>query len=291
VEGLEVSGDRATAVVGSVVDPHSSRPVASFRVVADRVILCAGAIHSPLLLSQAGVGGRAVGRHLTLQPQAPVSALFKEEVVLYRGIPQSAALWGQEVISEMEGLGGFRIEGVSAGPAMAAVAGGLEVQQVHGQLRHFRQTAGCLVLVPDTPSGRVTREKTGRPRIRYQMTRSYKKTLREGIRTATRAYLEAGAELVALPFAASQPITALSELDQLDRYPIRPASLALISAHPQGTCRMGLDTKTSVVDPALKVHGMKNLHVIDASIFPTSASSHTMIPIMSFAWLAAHELV
>ena len=34
---------------------------------------------------------------------------------------------------------------------------------------------------------------------------------------------------------------------------------------------------------------MKNLQVLDASVFPSSSSSHTMIPTMTMAWLGASE--
>ncbi|KAL7807340.1 GMC oxidoreductase [Trichoderma aethiopicum] len=38
--------------------------------------------------------------------------------------------------------------------------------------------------------------------------------------------------------------------------------------HPCGTARLGKTIEQGVVDPALKVHGVKNLRVIDASIMP-----------------------
>jgi choline dehydrogenase-like flavoprotein len=53
---------------------------------------------------------------------------------------------------------------------------------------------------------------------------------------------------------------------------------------------MGPDPAKSVVGMDLKVHGAENLWVMDASIFPTTSSTHTMVPVMSYAWLAAHEV-
>jgi choline dehydrogenase len=52
--------------------------------------------------------------------------------------------------------------------------------------------------------------------------------------------------------------------------------------HPVGTCKMGLDTM-SVVDPALRVHGVDNLRVIDASIMPTITRGHTHAPAVMIA--------
>jgi choline dehydrogenase len=54
--------------------------------------------------------------------------------------------------------------------------------------------------------------------------------------------------------------------------------------HPSSTCRMGTSPKTSVVDPRLRVHGIQNLRICDASIFPNLLTGNINAPSMMVGW-------
>jgi choline dehydrogenase len=61
--------------------------------------------------------------------------------------------------------------------------------------------------------------------------------------------------------------------------------------HLCGSCAMGADVQTSVVDERLRVHGLAGLRVVDASIFPNITSGNINAPTMMVAEKGAEMIL
>jgi choline dehydrogenase len=61
--------------------------------------------------------------------------------------------------------------------------------------------------------------------------------------------------------------------------------------HLCGSCAMGPDARTSVVDARLRVHGIDGLRIVDASIFPNITSGNTNAATMMVAEKGAQMIL
>jgi choline dehydrogenase-like flavoprotein len=53
--------------------------------------------------------------------------------------------------------------------------------------------------------------------------------------------------------------------------------------HPMGGCRMGTDPRESVVDSNLTVHGIPNLSLATAAVYPAGGSSNPSLTIIALS--------
>lgn len=266
------------------LDAEGRREQREVTVRARTVIVAASAIESAHLLLRSGIGNEHVGRHLMLQPQLPLVAEFPERVEAFRGIPQAYAVTEHEREDDPEhGLWGFRIEAIMGTPGIVSTmlpGTGADAMRL---MKRYAHLAASLLLVPDAPSGRVTAGDAGRPRIEYRQREDHASRLRQAIEVAARVYLEAGAVRVIVPATTPIVIESARDLSRMRDARFTAARAPLISAHQQGTVRFAPNARDGAADPEGRVHGARGVYVMDSSLFPSSASSHIMAPIMTIA--------
>ena len=296
---LEPLGKAGYRVHCTVVERGTRKGRLPLTIDCKRIILSASSIHDPAILIRSGLdkGLPQLGKNLSLQPQIGAVSLFEkdQEIIHWRGAPQTVEVTEFDDNTPDHGLGGFRMEGIGGvlGPIMIMLPGfGQDHKRYAAQMRNMSVT---LLLVPDQPSGEIGYSwgDDGRviPDIKYTIKDEWKARAKRGMRKTAELLFEAGATEVAFANQVFAPLKGPAEISRLEEFPMEPGWAGFISAHNQGTCRMGTSADNSVVDQNLKVHTLDNVYVMDASVFPTSAATHTMLPIMLVTDRAVHRML
>jgi choline dehydrogenase-like flavoprotein len=61
--------------------------------------------------------------------------------------------------------------------------------------------------------------------------------------------------------------------------------------HQAGTCRMGNDSKTSVVDKSCRIHDVDNVYVVDGSVHVNNGGFNPSLTIQAIAYMASERIV
>ena len=219
-----------------------------------------------------------VGRNLMFHPVSIVMGVFDEQLEGYKG-PMACVIVSSEFYETDLSRGfirGYNLQVLrNSGPAITAqgfvmpspIPWGSDHHRVFNE--RFGRTISIAVLGEDLPEShnRVDLDPTltdgdgiPAPKIDYRMSENSLKMMDHGMARATEALQAAGAlEVLANPL-------------------LRPAGWHLL-----GTARMGAHVGNSVVDSNGRSHDVKNLFIIDGSIFVTGGAVNPTSTIQALA--------
>lgn len=298
-ERLLTERRRAVGVVASVRTAHGDAP-ARVTVRARVVVLAAGALQTPVLLLRSGVVNPHIGRHLHLHPSAISVGVYPEKIYAWQGVLQSAY---SDQFARLDRGYGYMLEVAPAHPGLFGLATPwYSARNYRDEMRRVAHLASIMVLSRDRGEGQILLSRDGTPRIDYTVSAYDRKHLLHGLRQGTRIHFAAGAErVISLQNRPTSLVRAADRAEQARRVRafdrllecrgLGPNQIVLFSAHQMGTCRMGADPRTTVIDAQHQVHDVAGLFICDSSAFPSASGINPMLTIMALAHRASRALV
>ena len=261
---------------------------------AEVVVLACNGVGTPRLLLNStsemfpdGLANRSglVGHNLMFHPTGGAQGLFEQPLDGHMG-PQGCCILSHEFYETdlaRDYVRGYTMQITrSTGPVVTALTGTRNGDIPWGAAHHdafagrFDHTASVGILCEDLPEdhNRVTLDPNlvdsdgiPAPKIDYRISENSMKMLKHGQERARKVLAAAGAK-------------------EIRTY--GPARLA--GWHLMGTARMGSDPGNSVVNDRGRCHDVRNLFIVDGSIFVTSASVNPTSTIQALALYVADSM-
>jgi choline dehydrogenase-like flavoprotein len=254
-----------------------------FDVLADTVVVAAGATETPHLLQRSGLGAHPrLGRNLALHPAVMLAGRFTDDVFAWRGVLQSAA------VDELHASHGVLIEATATPPGMGSMVFpgyGAELLDWLDQAAHVA-TFGAMVA--DRGVGRVFSVR-GETVLAYNIARADAAKLMTAVEAMGKLLFAAGAVEVLTGLPATPAVNSVSELQDA-LCSANPKSLHLAAFHPTGSAAAGADEQRCPVDETGRLRGVEGVWVADASILPSCPEVNPQVSIMALA-LAVADLI
>jgi len=255
------------------------------RIRGRAVIMAGGSVPTPALLLSQGIGNSSgeLGRNLSVHPSVGVGGCFDEPMHPERYIPQAY------MVDE------FRTQGImllSAQPDLNVAHAlfpfsGRRFMRAMDSVPHLAMLGA---MIRDRSRGRVWMDVKGRALVTYNMGAEDVERMKIAIVYSGKLWWAAGARRLHLGLVGGDPVDSFAQLERFSERRLRAADLALISYHPLGTCKMGRDRRTSVVDLDHEVHDVSGLFVVDGSTVPGPPGVNPQLTIMALAVRAAEQI-
>ena len=239
-------------------------------VKSDYVVVACGAVETPRLLLNSNINqNNMVGKNFMETNYYQVVSLHPDRLDTYRGIPLDSVIWKWNNPYSDNGLpGGLRLS-----PTVGSAIGPLNYAE-----RYFKGWGDDFVKEIDDWFGHaIGMVGIGEffPNKDTFVTIDSKVKDEFGIPVAQIQSFLGETELRSLEFM-EKTCNEILEESGAGEIVEKASSYDFFSAtHVFGTCRMGNDPETSVVDSSLRFHSIPNLLVTDSSVFPTSGGGES----------------
>ncbi len=285
------SGNRITGVIGRITSKNGH--VFEINIKPKVLIICAGTIASSeiLLRNKLDPHGQ-VGKKIALHPSPAIIGDFDDVINGNEGIPMAYHCHEFSILNTKRSLGsdqypskrGYMIESVFLPPCQFTLPlSAFPEFRSKEIMKRYDHYAMAGILLQDEPVGQIMLGGPFGTIIYYELSKDDSRNMIDGMKNTCKIFFKAGASRVITSHKLETVLNSVDELNLIDDRGVRANDIYLGSGHPQGGNRMGGDDYSSVVNSDCRFHGIENLYVCDASVFPTSVGVNPQLTVMALA--------
>ncbi len=284
IHRLWIEKGRCVGVIGKAVNPRTRRSDIDIRVRSKAVVISGGAVQTPYLLLGHRLGRRnpQLGKNFLCHPNAKVVAFYPFDVQAWQGVSQGGQI--REFLDE-----GIVMAENAVPPGTAAAQVPVVGEEALEMMKHYNSLAMTGVLVEDSQTGTVTRGFDA-PLARYSISAYDHERFLRGVKLLATLHFEMGAKRVVLPFSNMPFVDSFDDLRRIEQTQRSRSTIELFTVHLMGTCRMGNDPRSSVVNLRGELWNLPGCYVADASLFPTAVGVNPQVTIMALATMVAQRV-
>ncbi|KAK4338146.1 hypothetical protein RND71_042633 [Anisodus tanguticus] len=270
--------------IGVTLAFQNSEGVREICMVKSKVtVIACGALSTPSLLKVSGLNNPNIGKNLHLHPVVIAWGYFpdspsisnetwpREEKKNYKGGIMTAM---SKVVANFEGSSGYDIK---------------------MRMSKYSRTAYIFVLERDKESGEAFSPYS----VTYKLDQTDEENLKLGLEKTLRILAAAGAEEIGTQHGKGKSLKVKeASLKQFERFVQKESSIEIgkhsapiCSAHQMGSCRMGVDPRTSVVNPKGETWEAEGLFLGDSSVFPTALGVNPMVTVQAISYCTAQSVL
>jgi choline dehydrogenase-like flavoprotein len=281
VTRLLSDGRRPARILGARVTVAGPKRDRKLTIRAEKYVVSAGTVASSYLLMRSGIGrDLPVGKQMSFNMGSPLTADFPDNVESFNGLQISHFMAPPE-------QRGFVAETWFNPPVAQALNMPGWFEDHFRNMRRFSHLGAVGILVGTENTAVLREAATGGPGVTYTPSARDLYKLADGMAQMAGVFFKAGAERVLLNTWRYDVLTHPNQIGNIYRIAEDPRNLTLGTGHPQGGNGLSRDPRRGVIDDQFRVHGTTNLHVCDASVFPSSLTVNPQFTVMTLADYAA----
>jgi choline dehydrogenase-like flavoprotein len=245
------------------------------------VFVCGGAIQTPAILQRSRITGN-IGTTLAVHPTVKLAARFTDEL----NVPDDVPVHQVKEFAPHLSFGGS-----ASNPGLVALSLLDQWPTFRQYVTDWRRMSVYYAAITSEGRGRVTSVPgMADPIVTYRLTHRDRELLRSGLARLALLMLEAGATDVFPSFKGAPRVRTRRDLATLQRA-FSASRATVMTVHLCSTVPMGERIERCGADSFGRVHGLRNVHVNDASLLPTAPGVNPQASVMAFAIRNARRFV